>query len=356
MSRKDSKGMFANVLGKLNDDEAETRPGETSGSTPAQAPRERSMTSPHLKKVAAGVRQIQERGELAERVLKDGGYVSELDPGEIAPSSIPDRFAGAYDEAAISELVSSMRERGQIVPGLVRPLKDDPGRYQIVYGRRRLAAAQKLGVKFKAIIRPLDDAEAIVFQGEENSARNDLSFIEKCNFAFAQEKAGYDRTTICASLSTGKSHISEMIRIAATLPQSLLQAIGPAPEIGRRRWLELVEKWNAFPKAHSMVEELLSTAGADMSSEDRFALALSALFEKVTAPEPNASGTKAPTRETIMSKGMKLAEVSYGNAGAKVSFAKSVPPEFVAYLAGQMETIHDAYLKEIKAKTNTKRS
>ena len=351
MSRKDSKGMFANVLGKLSEDEAVTKPGETTGAGQAGGSRERSLTSPHLKKVAAGVRQIQERGELAERVLKDGGYVSELAPAEILPSSIPDRFAGAYDEAAISELVASMRERGQIVPGLVRPLKDDPEHYQIVYGRRRLAAAQKLGLKFKAIIRPLDDAEAIVFQGEENSARNDLSFIEKCNFAFAQEKAGYDRATICASLSTGKSHISEMIRIAATLPQSLLQAIGPAPEIGRRRWLELVEKWSAFPKAHSMVEELLATAGADMSSEDRFALALSALFEKVQAPEP-----KALPRETIMSKGMKLAEVSYGNAGARMSFAKSVPPEFVAYLAGQMETIHDAYLSEIKAKTTDKRS
>jgi len=351
MSRRDSKGMFANVLGKLSEDEAVTKPGETTGAGQAGGSRERSLTSPHLKKVAAGVRQIQERGELAERVLKDGGYVSELDPAEIAPSSIPDRFAGAYDEAAISELVASMRERGQIVPGLVRPLKDDPERYQIVYGRRRLAAAQKLGLKFKAIIRPLDDAEAIVFQGEENSARNDLTFIEKCNFAFAQEKAGYDRATICASLSTGKSHISEMIRIAATLPQSLLHAIGPAPEIGRRRWLELVEKWSAFPKAHSIVEELLAISGAEMSSEERFALALSAMFEKVQAPEP-----KTLPRETIMSKGMKLAEVSYNNAGARMSFAKSVPPEFVAYLAGQMETIHDAYLQKIRAKTTDKRS
>ncbi|MGJ8573308.1 MAG: plasmid partitioning protein RepB [Hoeflea sp.] len=351
MSRKDSKGMFANVLGKLSDDEAELKPGQPSGAGQADGARERTLTSPHLKKVAAGVRQIQERGELAERVLKDGGYVSELDPAEILPSSIPDRFAGAYDEAAISELVDSMRERGQIVPGLVRPLKDDPQRYQIVYGRRRLAAAQKLGLKFKAIIRPLDDAEAIVFQGEENSARNDLSFIEKCNFAFAQEKAGYDRATICASLSTGKSHISEMIRIAATLPQSLLQAIGPAPEIGRRRWLELVERWEGLPQARGVAEELLASAGAGMSSEERFALALSALFEKALAPEP-----KPLPRETIMSKGMKLAEVSYGNAGARMSFAKSVPPEFVAYLAGQMETIHDAYLEETRAKTNDKRS
>ena len=73
--------------------------------------------------------------------------------------------------------------------------------------------------------------------------------------------------------------------------------------------------------------------------------------EKKLVPVP-----KALPRETIMSKGMKLAEVSYGNAGARMNFTKSVPTEFVAYLAGQMETIHDAYLQEIKAKTNDKRS
>ncbi|AKI03518.1 plasmid partitioning protein RepB (plasmid) [Hoeflea sp. IMCC20628] len=339
MSRKDSKGMFANVLGNLDNSPLETRPVE------------KTSSSPHLQKVAAGVRQIQERGELAERLLKDGGYVADLDPGQILPSGITDRFPGAYDEAAISDLAESMRERGQIVPGLVRPVKGDATRYQIVYGRRRLAAAKKLGLKFKAIIRALDDEEAIVFQGEENSARNDLTFIEKCNFAFAQEKAGFDRATISASLSTGKSHISEMIRIASTLPQNLLQAIGPASEIGRRRWLELVEKWIAFPRAHELVEELLKNADASLPSEERFALALSVMFEKPSGLQPKASA-----RETIMSKGMKLAEISYGNSGARMSFAKSVPPDFVAYLAGQMETIHDAYLKEIKAKPKVQRS
>ena len=351
MSRKDSKGLFANVLGKLSDDNPETNLERMGGPGNADEGLQRSLSSPHLKKVAAGVRQIQERGELAERVLKDGGYVSELNPADILPSTIPDRFTGAYDEAAIDELVTSMRERGQIVPGLVRPLTDNSARYQIVYGRRRLAAAQKLGLKFKAIIRPLSDAEAIIFQGEENSARNDLSFIEKCNFAFAQEKSGYDRATICASLSTGKSHISEMIRIAATLPQSLLHAIGPAPEIGRRRWLELVEKWKAFPERHLVVQQLLVDLSTEMSSQDRFTLALSSLVEKVPPQKTNEA-----TRETIISKGIKLAEVSYTSAGIRMSFAKSVPPDFVAFLATQMETIHDAYLEETKAIEIKKRS
>lgn len=61
MSRKDSKGLFANVLNQLD-------------ATPDRAGAQRT-TSPHLLKVAAGVRQIQERSELAERLLKDGGQI-----------------------------------------------------------------------------------------------------------------------------------------------------------------------------------------------------------------------------------------------------------------------------------------
>ena len=161
---------------------------------------------------------MQERSDLADKLLKDGEQIVELDPDKILPSSIPDRFDSAYDAEAIAEIVDSMRERGQIVPGLVRPVADGGTSFQIVYGRRRLAAAKILGVKFRATIRRLTDEQAVIFQGEENAAREDLSYIEKCSFAFAQEQAGYRRETICASLATGKSHISEMIKIGSSIP------------------------------------------------------------------------------------------------------------------------------------------
>lgn len=330
MSRKDSKGLFANVLNQLNEPVSQTAPERKSAGA-----------SPHLAKVAAGVKEIQQRGEMADRLLKDGAHVVELDPATIAPSAIPDRFEGAYDEAAIGELKESMAERGQIVPGLVRPMKGEPGRYQIVYGRRRLAAVKLLGRKFKAVIRDLSDEEAVIFQGEENTARNDLSFIEKCSFAYSQEQAGFSRATISASLSTGKSHISEMIRVASTLPEKLRRGIGPAPEIGRRRWLELVERWNRFPASHSHSLEMLEALAPSITSEERFAAVLSSLFEKITMPEPKGA---APV--PVVSKGMKLADVRYVKSGAKLNFAKSVPEDFVRYLVGQIEEIHDAYLRD----------
>lgn len=334
MSRKDSKGMFANVLGQLNEASLQL--------APTQKP---ATTSPHLTSVAAGVRQIQERGEIADRLLKDGAHVVELDPASITPSAIPDRFGGAYDDAAVAELAESMHERGQIVPGLVRPQKGEAGRYQIVYGRRRLAAAKRLGLKFKAVIRELSDEEAIIYQGEENTARNDLTFIEKCAFAASQEKAGFSRATVSASLSTGKSHISEMIRVATVLPEKIVHGIGPVPEVGRRRWLELVERWIAHPHCHSNTEEMIESLAPHITGEERFVAVLSSLFVKVDKPAP-----RDETPKDVFSKGIKLADIRYGKSGAKLNFGKSVPDDFVQYLVNRIEEIHDAYLKQAEAK------
>src|SRR5690606_30273682 len=109
-------GMFAAVLGQLGNDEV---------AAPQAVPPKSS--SPHLLKVAAGVRQMQERSDLAEKLLKDGEQIVELNPDAILPSTIPDRYDSAYDAAAIFDIVESMRERGQIVPGLVRPSPTNHG-------------------------------------------------------------------------------------------------------------------------------------------------------------------------------------------------------------------------------------
>jgi ParB family chromosome partitioning protein len=329
MSRKDSKGLFANVLGQLNE-------GAKQGDVPAQ----KATASPHLMKVAAGVRQIQERGEIAEKLLKEGSHVAEFEPDAILPSDISDRFDGAYDDNSIGELVESMRERGQIVPGLVRPSKADPARYQIVYGRRRLAAAKALGIKFRAVVRSLSDEQAVILQGEENTSRNDLSFIEKCSFARTLESVGYSRATIVASLSTGKSHISEMIGIASALPERLIQAIGPAPDIGRRRWLQLVAKWRAHPQSQGVVQEVLDAVAATLPSNERFELALRSMVEKADRPEPAAPG---PTE--VQSFGAKLADIVYAEGGCRITFPKSVPAGFVAFIAQNLQDLHGDYIK-----------
>lgn len=331
MSRKDSKGMFAAVLGQLGTDDAETVHAVRSA-------------SPHLMKVAAGVRQMQERSDLAEKLLKDGEQIIELDPNDVLPSTIHDRFKGAYDAAAIAEIVESMRERGQIVPGLVRPAPNGPGSFQIVYGRRRMAAAQRLGIKFKAAVRELTDEQAVIFQGEENSARQDLSYIEKCSFALAQQAAGYKRETICASLSTGKSHVSEMIKVASSINREILQAIGPAPSIGRGRWEDFSRRFDNpvnSARAHDLVKK---GKFLEAGSDDRFNLLFAVLPEVGEQKErkKSESADRKPDAWAPEDKSISVRMKDNGKT-ATITVGAADGPRFASFIKGQLDDLYEAF-------------
>jgi len=330
--------MFAAVLGQL-DSETE----DTSASEAISSPR---STSPHLRKVAAGVREFQERSVLAEKLLKDGEQIIELDPDDILPSTIHDRFEGAYDDTAISEITESMRDRGQIVPGLVRPAPNKPGAFQIVYGRRRMAAAKRLGRKFKAAVRELTDEQAVVFQGEENSARQDLSYIEKCSFALAQQAAGYKRETICASLSTGKSHVSEMIKVASSIDREILQAIGTAPAIGRGRWEDFSRRF-AIPANAAKAHDLLKKGKfLELGSDDRFNLLFAALPEASVPSEPKESDS-AGQKPDAWAPADKSVSVRVKDNGKTATFTVGASDglRFASFIKGQLDDLYEAFRK-----------
>lgn len=329
MSRKDSKGMFAAVLGQLSEDKEREVAAVRS-------------SSPHLLKVAAGVRQMHERSEAAERLLRAGEQIVELDANAIQPSSIHDRYDEAYEAEAVSEIAASMRERGQIVPGLVRPVVGQEGVYQIVYGRRRLAAAKQLGMKFKTAIRDLTDEEAVIFQGEENTAREDLSFIEKCAFALAQQEVGFKRDTICASLSTGKSHVSEMIAIASEIPSDLLHSMGKAPGIGRPRWAKLVEKLQSADQA-SWKRLIASPDFKRLTSLDRFEAVFKLLSTKSAGRHSAQPRRWAPADKEIA--------ISIKSTAKKtvVTFEASNGQDFAGFITDQLDDLYEAFQRSSKA-------
>ncbi len=145
------------------------------------------------------------------------------------------------DARAQARLTESLRAHGQQVPVLLRPHPSTPGRFEIVYGRRRLAALRDLGRPVRAMVRQLDDHALTMAQGQENTSRQDLSFIEKASFAAQLDLAGYDRDAVAAALSTDLPMVSRMLNIGHAFPLPLLRAIGSAPAVGRDRWAELAK-------------------------------------------------------------------------------------------------------------------
>ncbi len=92
---------------------------------------------------------------------------------------IPNRFQPreVFNEEALQELATSIKEHGVINPIIVRKIGD---KYEIIAGERRYKATVMAGLtKIPAIIRNLDDKEASKVALLENLQRKDLTAIEE---------------------------------------------------------------------------------------------------------------------------------------------------------------------------------
>ena len=166
--------------------------------------------------------------------------IQEIDPEVIEDTGLKDRLGNLDDDVA--ELRESIAKHGQQVPILLRPHPTLSGRYQVVYGRRRLAALRGLGTPVKALVRTLSDEEAVLAQGQENNLRKDPSFIEKALFAGDLEDAGYDARIVQDALNVNRSHTSHMRKVREAFPRDVIERIGAAPSIGWKRWYDLASR------------------------------------------------------------------------------------------------------------------
>ncbi|OYU37755.1 MAG: plasmid partitioning protein RepB [Pseudorhodobacter sp. PARRP1] len=229
--------------------------------------------------------------------------VIELDPDLIEAGGLQDRLeSDAVDDSALAR---SIGEYGQQVPVLVRPHPDHEGRFQIVYGRRRVLAMRALGQPVKALVRDLDDRALVLAQGQENTARRDLSFIEKANFARQLQEAGYDRKVICDALSVDKTLASRMLSVAGRLSPALIEAIGAAPSVGRDRWLALADLVEAGGDGVA--------AAVGETSDARF----QAVWDHLSQPKAGATALprpapQVPPRVVLAMGGAPLAEATLG--------------------------------------------
>lgn len=86
------------------------------------------------------------------------------------------------DDDKMLETVESVKERGVLVPILVRPKND--GNFEIVSGHRRHHASQLAGLtEIPAIVREMDDDTAILLMVDSNLQREELLPSEKA-FAY----------------------------------------------------------------------------------------------------------------------------------------------------------------------------
>lgn len=272
--------------------------------------------------------------------------VQELDGNLIDMAGVEDRLG--TDTQAQKQLQESLRTYGQQVPVLVRPHPKTPGRFEIVYGRRRLQALKALGMPVKAMVRQLDDHALVMAQGQENTARQDLSFIEKASFAAQLDVGGHDRQTIADALSIDLPMVSRMLKVGHAFELPFLRQIGSAPSIGRDRWMALVKLFEQ-PAAKARADKRMSQADWEgFNSDERF----EAIFAEASAQPEKAAASPAPSAKprTLRSRdGKALADIRSGKRGVTVTVPARAAEGFDTWLDAHAEEllqeIHDRWQK-----------
>ena len=278
-----------------------------------------------------------------------GQIIVELSPDCVDGSIVTDRMGG--DDAGYQILRESIRAKGQDSPILVRPHPQTAGRYQVAFGHRRLRVATELGRPVRAIVRQLCDRDLIVAQGQENSARADLSFIERARFARHLEASGYDRETIILALSVDKTTVSRMISVAEQIPADLVNAIGPAPATGRDRWLELAALLKASPNPDGYKPLLEHPPFAMAGSDARFGWAKNLLSSQsgpaLHRPAPNRMPrARGRARYWTPPGGRRTATVTTNDQAFVLTLDQSAAPGFGEYLLGELDRLYDAFAKQ----------
>jgi len=193
---------------------------------------------------------------------KEVGQQNEIDIDLISPN--PKQPRTFFDEAALKELMVSIKEIGILQPPVVREVSG--GRYELIMGERRYRAAKAVGLKtIPVIIRQTPDNELLREALIENIHRSQLNPLEE-GAAYAQLLSDFNCTheELATKLGRSRPHLSNTMRLL-TLPQAVQKrvALGIISAGHARALLGLTDATEIEKLANRIVAENLSVRSVE---------------------------------------------------------------------------------------------
>ena len=163
-------------------------------------------------------------GASAEPGSIDRSELTRIGLDRIGPNPYQPRRDFAEDE--LQALADSIREHGVLQPVLVRPDPDDPERYQLIAGERRLRACVLAQVfEIPARIMALDDRKVAELALVENLQREDLGPLDKANaFRDYLTAHGCTQEDLAKRLGIDRSTVANLIRLL-DLPETVAELL-----------------------------------------------------------------------------------------------------------------------------------
>lgn len=176
------------------------------------------------------------RARLGE--YEDSLPVRKINPATIHPSRWANRHSASYLTLQFISLKADIEHAGgNVQPILVKPVENNAGTYEIVFGHRRHQACKQLGLPVLAAVwtDPLPDSELFAAMDRENRERADLSPYEQgVMYQRALEENLYpSQRRLAESLGVSHTWVRKALTVAE-LPQPVVECFRSPLDIQHR--------------------------------------------------------------------------------------------------------------------------
>ena len=244
---------------------------------------------------------------------------------KISPNSYQPRTRFAEDE--LHTLTESIRREGVLMPILLRPKEDG---YELIAGERRWRASQAAGLtEIPAVVRHVDDLQALELAIIENEQRDDLTAIESAAaYRRMIEEFGCTQQQVAEKIGVSRVQVSNLIRllqlpdtVQAMIERRVLSMgqarplVGLSDDVAERLAREcVVQQWSARQMereakraARPAVKERKDVVDADIAAlEDeltrKLGLPVHVLCKKDGSGELRISYTQAAELDGVLRK------------------------------------------------------
>lgn len=204
----------------------------TAGQAPLSAPGKPSRAAVASPVPGAAPGQPQEFAR-----APDGATVAFLPIHALRPGKYQPR--GDMDAQALDALARSIEASGLMQPVVVRPVRDEPGSYELIAGERRWRAMLRLNkAEIPAIVRSASDSEAAELGLIENLQREDLNPMDRASaLRRLADDFGMTHQQLAERVGLERATISNLLRLNDLDSQVAAQVRSGAVSLGHAKAL-----------------------------------------------------------------------------------------------------------------------
>ncbi|MDT0394029.1 MULTISPECIES: ParB/RepB/Spo0J family partition protein [Streptomyces] len=228
-------------------------------------PNERGVAAAHLATLSTVSRETDEASAHVPPAVPAppmGAHFAEIPLDAITPN--PRQPREVFDEDALSELITSIKEVGLLQPVVVRQV--GPERYELIMGERRWRACHEAGLEaIPAVVRATEDEKLLLDALLENLHRAQLNPLEEAA-AYDQLLKDFNCTQdqLADRIGRSRPQVSNTLRLLKLPPTVQRRLAAGVLSAGHARALLSVEDPEEQDRlAHRIVAEGLSVRAVE---------------------------------------------------------------------------------------------